>query len=86
MSGTGSATWAEFAERILQLTHVDGRESVTVTPILTSEYPTAARRPLYSVMDSTRLLDVFGEALPPWEEQLRRCVTSGGDGACDGLA
>jgi dTDP-4-dehydrorhamnose reductase len=86
MSGPGSATWAELAEQILRAAPVPGRDHVKVTPILTSQYPRLARRPTYSVMDSTRLLDTFGEALPPWDEQLRRCVASVAGSDFDGLA
>jgi len=62
----------EWAKAIIRL---DPRrpEQVTeqVLPALTSEFPTPARRPLYSALDSRRLVDTFGLRLPPWEISLR---------------
>jgi dTDP-4-dehydrorhamnose reductase len=70
LSGTGTATWAEFAEAILRAYPVPGREHVRIAPIATSQFPTPARRPVYSVMDSSKLRAAFGVALPSWPEQL----------------
>jgi dTDP-4-dehydrorhamnose reductase len=41
-----------------------------VIPILTSEFPTKAKRPANSRLDSTRLADVFGIKMPPWQGAL----------------
>jgi dTDP-4-dehydrorhamnose reductase len=41
-----------------------------VVPIASAEHRTAARRPAYSVLDSTAIRDRFGLALPEWREQL----------------
>jgi len=85
MTARGEISWYEFAKAILTesaavstpLTWRDaatgGRPRVTrlVTPISTAEYPTPARRPAYSVLSNTRLLETFGFELPGWREQLR---------------
>jgi len=50
-----------------------GRPLMTrrIVPIATEEYPTPARRPLYSVLSNKRLNHQFGVKLPDWEAQLR---------------
>jgi dTDP-4-dehydrorhamnose reductase len=67
LAGEGVATWFDFARQI-----VDERAKVIgcradVVPIATAEYPTAARRPRYSALDSTRFFDTFGIRLGPWQ-------------------
>jgi dTDP-4-dehydrorhamnose reductase len=46
----------------------------TITPIATAEYPTAAARPAYSVLATTKFEDTFGFGLPEWREMLRACL------------
>lgn len=48
---SGAATWHEFAQAIVGRTVADA----VVTPISTADYPTAARRPAYSVLDNAKL-------------------------------
>lgn len=45
-----------------------------IEPIPTSDYPTPARRPLNSRLDTTRLKAAFGLRLPPWEAGVRRML------------
>ena len=47
-----------------------------VKPVKTSDYPTRARRPAYSVMSGRKLKDAFGIELPNWKEQLYKAVES----------
>jgi dTDP-4-dehydrorhamnose reductase len=86
MAGAGATSWFGFAEAILEEIHrggfpatVMGKVPITakkVVPISTAEYPTRARRPAYSVLDSTKLKKTFGVELPDWREQLKTAVTS----------
>jgi dTDP-4-dehydrorhamnose reductase len=68
----GVASWYDFAVAIAeegaQLGLVSDR--VTVTPIATSDYPTPARRPSYSVLDKTSLAS-FGLVPLHWRKRLR---------------
>ena len=52
----------------------NGKELLTrgVIPIATSEYPTAARRPAYSVLSNSKFNRVFGIQLPDWRKQLKQ--------------
>lgn len=84
-TASGQTSWHGFTEAILQesLERLKklGRESDwceralgTLTPIPTSEYPTPAKRPAYSVLSGDKLERVFGTRMPDWREQLRLAV------------
>lgn len=69
-------TWHEFAGEIhkaarsLELISADCR----INRLTTAEYPTAAVRPQYSVLDSTSLTQAFGVSRPTWKDALTRCL------------
>lgn len=68
-SGSGQTTWYGFAKKIFTLA---GR-TVNVAPVPTSGYPTAATRPPYSVLDTSKIQNA-GAAVRPWEESLEECL------------
>jgi dTDP-4-dehydrorhamnose reductase len=70
--GPDYASRYEFAQAILRL-DLRGAEHVTtqVLPALTAEFPTPARRPLFSALDSRKFTETFGLRLPAWEAALR---------------
>lgn len=70
MTGSGEATWAEFAEAIFANAHRRGRPLTRVKPIATADYPTPARRPANSRLDSAKLHTAYGIALPDWRVSL----------------
>ena len=72
LSCTGETSWWGFAKRIIELGGF--RERVHVLPIGTADYPTAAKRPTYSVLSNAKLARVFGITLPDWEQGLQRCL------------
>jgi dTDP-4-dehydrorhamnose reductase len=69
-SNDGDITWFEFADAIRELT---GSHCV-VNPIPTSAYPTPARRPMYTVMDKSKIMDTYGIRLLDWKDSLRQCL------------
>jgi dTDP-4-dehydrorhamnose reductase len=72
-TAAGVTTWHAFAQQIFSewAWRNAGRfVAPKVVPIPTSEYPTAARRPAYSVLSNERLLRVFGVRLPGWRSGL----------------
>lgn len=85
MTAAGETTWYDFARAILEeaafiptttpwfASATQGRPLIAkrVVPIATSEYPTPARRPPYSVLSNARLSNAFGLQLPEWRAQLR---------------
>ncbi len=66
----GSTTWFGFAGRILQL----AGSKTPVVPIPTTQHPTPATRPAYSVMDSSRFERAAGYRIGPWDERLAECL------------
>ena len=70
MTCSGQVNWAGFARKIFELND----KEVDVTGIPSSEYPTPAKRPNYSVLSNQKLLDVFSVKLPHWEDALLECV------------
>jgi dTDP-4-dehydrorhamnose reductase len=70
MTAAGEASWAEFAQAIFEQSARLGGPSAVVTPISTADYPTAARRPANSSLDSTKLERVHGVRLPRWRDSV----------------
>ena len=70
MAGSGETNWAEFAQEIFASSTKMGGPSAAVRPITTAEYPTKARRPANSRLNSDRLARVHGVKLPAWRESL----------------
>ncbi len=70
-SNLGETTWFLFARRIRALSD---NVRTQINPILTSEYKTDAPRPLYSVMDKSKIQDTFNVVIPDWEDGLIRCL------------
>jgi dTDP-4-dehydrorhamnose reductase len=71
ITNSGEATWFEFAQAILAAA---GLDPARVLPISTAEYPTAARRPAYSVLDNAAMRLHGLPLLPDWNETLERLV------------
>lgn len=72
LASAGQTTWHGFADAIFNYAGVEA----DLTPIPTEAYPTPAKRPAYSVLDSTALRERFGVGLSHWEEQLKRAIDS----------
>ncbi len=70
-SNEGVCSWYDFAVEIVAATG----QNCTILPILTSGYPTPAKRPVYSVMDKTRIKETYGLTVPHWRDSLVRCIT-----------
>lgn len=68
---SGTTTWFGFAEKIKELA---GITTCEMHPIRTDEYPTAAQRPAYSVMDTSKISSAFHVEIPSWENALQRCM------------
>ena len=70
-SNEGVISWYDFTKAIHRIA---GISSCHVRPLHTSEYPTPAARPHYSVLDKTKIKQVYGIEIPYWEESLRECI------------
>ncbi|HET9430805.1 MAG TPA: dTDP-4-dehydrorhamnose reductase [Chitinophagaceae bacterium] len=69
-SNEGIITWFEFAMAIRELSG----SHCKVCPIPTSEYPTPAKRPAYSVLDKTKICNTYHIPLKNWKESLKDCL------------
>jgi dTDP-4-dehydrorhamnose reductase len=65
-SNEGETTWYDFARKIFELNNV----SINLQPIPTTAYPTPAQRPKYSVLDKTKIKEVFNLTITNWQEAI----------------
>ncbi|MDB3906655.1 dTDP-4-dehydrorhamnose reductase [Crocinitomicaceae bacterium] len=70
-SNSGEITWFDFATEIMKLTG----SNCKVLPVPSSEFPTPAKRPSYSVMNTSELKKDFGIAPRNWKQALEECIS-----------
>ncbi|MBO4813777.1 MAG: dTDP-4-dehydrorhamnose reductase [Muribaculaceae bacterium] len=70
-SNEGVTSWYDFTKAIHAIA---GIITCNVMPCHTNEYPTAAQRPHYSVLDKTKIKTTFGCAVPYWRDSLVKCI------------
>ena len=68
--GGGHTTWHRFACKIFEIADPASAQRPEVEPISTAQYPTPTPRPLNSILDSSKLKQVYDIALRPWEKAL----------------
>ena len=76
LSATGQTSWYGFARAIFDHNSHSELKMQKLMPLTSDQYPTAARRPAYSLLDSRRLCDTFGLALPNWQTTLELVLDS----------
>ena len=70
-SNTGKISWYDFAKEIsLQI-----NSHCIVNGISTTEFPTPAARPSYSVLDTTKIAHTFHIIIPEWKDSLKKCLS-----------
>jgi dTDP-4-dehydrorhamnose reductase len=78
LAAAGETTWHGYACHLLecarQLSPATRWKVREVTPIATAAFPTAARRPLNSRLDTAKLRAAFGLSLPPWRQGVDRVL------------
>ncbi len=67
----GTISWYDFAVEIKKLIN----SNCKIDPIATSQYPTPAKRPAWSVLDTEKIQKTFGIKLKDWKESLRTCLS-----------
>lgn len=76
LSSSGQTTWAEFAEAIFdeyqKLQPAFSKPSIIKIP--SSDYPTPAIRPKYSVLCNEKTMKTFKLHMPDWKEALKLCL------------
>jgi dTDP-4-dehydrorhamnose reductase len=74
LAGEGETSWHGFAAAIFASLARRGRRVPRLQAITTAEYPTPARRPQNSCLDSSRADLILGVRLAPWRSSLERCL------------
>ncbi|MCQ8184171.1 dTDP-4-dehydrorhamnose reductase [Parvularcula maris] len=74
MTAGGEAVWADFAEAIFEESAAQGGPSATIRRIPSSEFPTPAKRPSYSVLSSDKLAATYDVRLPHWRDRVAPIV------------
>ena len=69
-SNQGRISWHEFAVAIKELTG----SACTVNPIPSEQYPTPAKRPAFSLLDTNKIRKTFHCTIPEWKNSLRECI------------
>ncbi len=69
-SNKGNISWYDFAKQIATQINT----TCTVNPITTSQFPTPAARPAYSVLDTEKISTTFGIEIREWKESLKECI------------
>ncbi len=70
LTGSDSTTWFEFAKAIFECSG----KTISLNPIATTEFPTPAKRPKYSILDNAKLESRFGLVLPGYKQSLNSCL------------
>lgn len=69
-SNEGVASWFDFAHAIFKLSKM----KVELSPISTEQFPTKATRPPFSVMNKSKIKDVYSFKIPHWQDSLDKCI------------
>ena len=69
-SNEGVTSWYDFATAIMEISNIDCQ----LISIETKDYPTQARRPMYSVLDKSKIKSDFKVTIPHWRDSLANCI------------
>ena len=70
-SNEGVCSWYDFAKAIAEY---NGAFECDVQPCHSAEYPSPVKRPSYSVLDKTKIKEIFGVEVPYWIDSLKKCI------------
>lgn len=68
VTGSGRTTWYDFTRAIFREAGIDRK--CTVRPLTSDEYPSAVRRPAYSVLDTSLFQSTYNFQIPDWQTGL----------------
>jgi dTDP-4-dehydrorhamnose reductase len=66
----GETNWYDFAAKIKEIAGLD----CALNPIETKDFPTPAKRPAYSVLDTSKIEEALSLSIPTWEDALLSCI------------
>ena len=70
-SNEGVCSWFDFTKKIAELA---GNTACDIQPCHSDEFPSPVKRPAYSVLDKTKIKEVFGVKVPYWTDSLKVCM------------
>ena len=70
-SNEGVCSWFDFAKMVAEF---NGTTACDIQPCHSDEYPSPVKRPSYSVLDKTKIKNLFGLGIPYWTESLKKCI------------
>jgi dTDP-4-dehydrorhamnose reductase len=78
VAASGETNWCDYARFVIGEALAAGKTLKAgpdaVTPLTTAEYPTPAKRPSNSRLDTSHFRSTFGLRLPPWQESVRHVL------------
>lgn len=72
-SNEGVCSWYDFAKMIAEY---NGTTECDIQPCHSDEFPSPVKRPSYSVLDKTKIKEVFGVKVPYWTDSLKKCINN----------
>ena len=72
-SNEGVCSWFDFAKMIAEYS---GQTQCNILPCHSEEFPSAVKRPSFSVLDKTKIKETFKIGIPYWTDSLKRCISN----------
>ena len=72
-SNEGITSWYDFTKMIAEIA---GNMNCDIQPCHSEEFPSPVKRPAYSVLDKTKVKEVFEMAVPYWTDSLKTCMNN----------
>lgn len=70
-SNEGVCSWFDFTKIIAEIA---GNTDCDIQPCHSNEFPSPVKRPSYSVLDKSKVKEVYGISIPYWIDSLQRCI------------
>ena len=72
-SNEGVCSWYDFTKMIAEY---NGTTDCDIQPCHSNEFPSPVKRPSYSVLDKTKIKEIFGVEVPYWTDSLKKCINN----------
>lgn len=72
-SNEGVCSWFDFTKMIAEYS---GQTACDIQPCHSDEFPSPVKRPSFSVLDKTKVKEIFGVSVPYWTDSLKRCLSN----------
>lgn len=72
-SNEGVCSWFDFTKMIAEYS---GQTACDIQPCHSDEFPSKVKRPAYSVLDKTKVKEIYGVKIPYWTDSLKKCINN----------